>query len=127
MRSSTRILLFKQVFEQIVKDEALHGRLGFLYLEWADEFLDEEERSRLAYCAGDTLLQLSQLWRNLKSRVVGDRTSEGYKIEDIHKLGWMVSSEYRQVAEDSVRKEVVKPLGEFGIHIPDEMLAKILS
>ena len=126
MKSSTHPLI-KRVFEQIVKDEALHGRLGFLYLEWVDEFLDDKERARLGYCAGDTLLQLSQLWRNLKSRVVGDRTSEGYKVEDIHKLGWMVSSDYRQVAENSVRKEVVKPLSEFAIHIPSEMLEQILG
>ena len=126
MKSSTHPLI-KRVFEQIVKDEALHGRLGFLYLEWVDEFLDDKERARLGYCAGDTLLQLSQLWRNLKSRVVGDRTSEGYKVEDIHKLGWMVSSDYKQVAENSVRIEVVKPLSEFAIHIPSEMLEQILG
>jgi hypothetical protein len=126
MKSSTHPLIQK-VFEQIVKDEALHGRLGFLYLEWADEFLDDEERARLGRCAGDTLLQLSLLWRNLKSRVVGDKTSEGYKVEDIRKLGWMISEDYRRVAEESVRKEVVGPLAEFDIEIPTSMLEQILS
>ena len=125
MKSSTHPLI-KKVFEQIVKDEALHGRLGFLYLEWADEYLDAAERQRLGECAGETLLQLSQLWVNLRSQVVDGFTSEGYKVEDIRALGWMLSEDYRVAAHQSVQREVVEPLAQFGIHVPDEMLAEVL-
>ena len=59
--------------------------------------------------------------------MVGDKTSEGYKVEDIRKLGWMISEDYRRVAEESVRKEVVGPLAEFDIEIPTSMLEQILS
>ena len=102
------------------------GRLGFLYLEWADEYLDDAERQRLAQCAGETLLQLSQLWVNLRSKVVDGFTSEGYKVEDIRALGWMLSEDYRVAAHQSVQREVVEPLAQFGIHVPDKMLAEVL-
>ena len=126
LKSSTHPLI-KQVFEQIVKDEALHGRLGFLYLEWADEFLDEQERARLGDCAGQTLLQLSALWRNLKSEVHGNKTSEGYSVDQIRKLGWMLSHDYKRVAQESVEKEVLEPLSLFGIHVPKKYLDEILA
>ena len=126
MQSATHPLI-KQVFEQIVKDEALHGRLGFLYLEWADEHLDDEERDRLGRCAGETVLQLSPLWRRLKSEVRDGKTSEGYRVEDIRALGWMLSSDYRETARESIQREVAEPLAAFGIKIPAAMMEEALS
>ena len=125
MKSSTHPLI-KQVFEQIVKDEALHGRLGFLYLEWADEYLDDAERQRLGVCAGDTLQQLSKLWVNLRSKAINGLTTEGYKVEDIYELGWMLAEDYKVMAHHSVQKEIVEPLAQFGIYVPDEMLTEVL-
>ena len=126
MQSSTHPLI-KKVFEQIVKDESQHGRLGFLYLEWADEYLDEEERRRLGRCAGETVLQLSPLWRRLRSEVQDGKTSEGYSVEDIRALGWMLSADYRRTARESIQREVAEPLAAFGIKIPEAMMEEALS
>ena len=95
MKSSTHPLI-KKVFKQIVKDEALHGRLGFLYLEWADEFIDDDERIRLGHCVGEALTQLSSLWLKLKDEVVDGKTKSGHNVEDIHQLGWMLPNDYSQ-------------------------------
>lgn len=121
MKSSTHPLI-QRVFEQIVKDEALHGRLGFLYLEWADEFIDAEERDRLGRCVGDALTQLSSLWLKPKGEVTDDR-----EAELIHQLGWMLPHDYVKLAAESVRREVLEPLSEFEICVPKEILTELLS
>ena len=125
MKSATHPLV-EAVLEQIVRDEAQHGRLGYLYLEWVDEQLDDAERQRLGRAALDTVAKLSPLWRRLRSQVSGDKTSEGFEISDIRMMGWMLSHEYRAAACQGIRQEVQAPLAEFGIHLPPDELEALL-
>jgi len=124
LRSSTHPLV-RAVLTRIVKDEALHGRLGFEYLEWVDDRLDDAERERLASVAVDTLETLAPLWQRLRSEVDGEYTSEGFAIADVRQLGWMLSHEYRAAAHAAVRDDVVAPLAEFGIIIPDAAVERL--
>lgn len=110
--------LTRAVLERIVKDEAPHGRLGWLYLEWAEDRLDDAERTRLAEVTLDTIALLAPLWQRLQSRVVDGVTTEGYRIEHVRELGWTESSQYKARARRAVEEDVVAPLARFGIH-PD--------
>ena len=110
--------LTRAVLEQIVRDEAQHGRLGFLYLEWVEERLDDAERQRLAEVALDTIRTLAPLWQRLRIGADDLRTEGGYLIADVRQMGWMVAAEYQQLAHRAIREEVVEPLAAFGIIVP---------
>lgn len=110
--------LTRSVLERIVKDEAPHGRLGFLYLEWVSDRLDDAERRRLADVTVDTIAMFAPLWQNLRSRVDDGVTTEGYRIEDVRELGWTESSLYKERARIAIEQDVLAPLAHFGI-VPD--------
>jgi hypothetical protein len=114
------------VLERIVHDEAPHGRLGWLYLEWAESLLEERERRRLADVALNTLHAFQPLWR-LRSRVVDGVTSEGFLLSHIHQLGWMEAQAYAAAARIAVREEVVAPLARFGIELNRLAVDALLS
>lgn len=110
--------LTRAVLERIVKDEAPHGRLGWLYLEWASDRIDARERDRLADVAVETIALLAPLWQRLQSRVEDGLTTEGYLLEHVRELGWTESSLYKERARKAIEDDVVAPLGRFGIR-PD--------
>lgn len=105
----------KGVLTKIVQDEALHGKLGLLYLDWIAAELDVVERDRLARVARDTLDSYQEIWDSLSSRVVDGMTSEGYRVEHIHALGWMDSEAYKECAADNLRRVAIEPLRRYGI------------
>jgi len=119
--------LTRAVLERIVQDEAPHGRLGWHYLEWIGEDLDEAERARLAGVALEMLRAFSPLWQRLRSKVVGGVTTEGYRIEHVHQLGWMESSAYGTRARQAVREDVLAPLARFGIDVPVDEVDALLA
>jgi hypothetical protein len=110
--------LTRAVLERIVKDEAPHGRLGWLYLEWAEDQLDDAERARLAEVVIETIAQLAPLWQRLQSRVENGITTEGYLLEHVRELGWTEASLYKERARRAVETDVLAPLARFGIR-PD--------
>lgn len=118
--------LTKAVLERIVKDEAPHGRLGFLYLEWLDDRLDASEKTRLAGVTVETIASLAPLWQRLQSRVTDGITTEGYRLEHIRELGWTESSLYKVRARKAVEDDVLAPLSKFGIHPDESQIAKLL-
>jgi hypothetical protein len=118
--------LTKKVLERIVIDEAPHGRLGFLYLEWLDDRLDAAEKTRLADVTVDTIASLAPLWQRLQSRVVDGVTTEGYRLEHIRELGWTESSLYKERARKAVNEDVLLPLAKFGIHPDEARIATLL-
>jgi hypothetical protein len=118
--------LTKAVLERIVKDEAPHGRLGFLYLEWAADRLDAEERARLGIVAAETLELLAPLWQRLESRVEDGVTTEGFLLEHVRELGWTESSLYKERARRAVDRDVIAPLARFGIAPPRERIDALL-
>jgi hypothetical protein len=119
--------LTRAVLERIVKDEAPHGRLGSLYLEWVSDRLDDGERERLAGVVVETLESLAPLWQRLTSRVENGRTSEGFLLEHIRELGWTESSLYRERARAAVEQDVLAPLARFGIRPPRERIHALLA
>jgi hypothetical protein len=116
MRSAAHPLT-KSVLTKIVQDEALHGRLGFLYLDWVGPELSLGERSRLGHVAKRTLEEYTPLWDRLHSRVVDGVTSEGFLVEHVNELGWMESHRYGELARDSVERCVRGPLAKHGIRV----------
>jgi hypothetical protein len=61
MRAATNPLI-RAVYEQIVRDEAMHGKLGWMYLDWIAPSLDDDERARLGRAANDTAAGMRRLW-----------------------------------------------------------------
>jgi hypothetical protein len=112
--------LVQKIIEQIARDEARHTRLGWLYLEWAAEEMNDEERARLADVALHQLKKLSPIWRKRSSKVKDGVTTEGYLLKDVHELGWMESEHHATTAIAAVRDEILVPLAKFGIVVDAE-------
>lgn len=125
--SSATHPLTRAVLQRIVADEAPHGRLGWAYLEWAEDRLDEAERARLADVALATIADLSPLWQRLSSRVIDGVTTEGFLLEHVRELGWTESSAYGARARRAIEEEVAKPLARFGIDLPADRLDALLA
>lgn len=118
--------LTRAVLQRIVHDEAPHGRLGGLYLDWASDRLDDAERARLAGVAIDTVAVLAPLWQRLQSRVEDGVTSEGYRLEHVRELGWTESSLYKERAKRAIEDDVLAPLARFGIRPDRAKIAALL-
>lgn len=110
--------LTRAVLQKIVQDEALHGQLGWMYLDWIGHELDASERERLGRVAAETLRTYAPIWERLRSRAADGVTTEGYELEHIHELGWMEAQAYRALAFESVEAAVKQPLARYGIAVP---------
>lgn len=117
MKSATHPLT-RAVLTTIVKDEASHGRFGWLYLDHVSATLKPAERERLGRVARETLDQYRPLWERLTSRVQNGVTSEGFLLAHVHELGWMESGAYASLARETVEREVIAPLARHGIQVP---------
>jgi hypothetical protein len=109
--------LTRAVLATIVADEAMHGRFGWLYLDWVAPTLDAAQRRRLGRAAAETLAGYVPLWERLRSRVVDGVTSEGFQLEHVRELGWMESQEYAALARASAADAVRAPLLRHGIEL----------
>ncbi|MDI1442570.1 ferritin-like domain-containing protein [Polyangium sp. 6x1] len=114
MRSASHPLS-RSILETIVKDEALHGKFGFLYLDWIAAELGPAERDRLGKAARETVDEYRSLWENTRSRVVDGVTSEGFLLEHVRELGWMEASAYAELARETIEMSVRGPLARVGI------------
>jgi hypothetical protein len=95
--------LMNAIVERIARDESRHKRLGWLYMEWAAEDMDDAERARLGRVATTALERLSPVW---SSKGSGSPT---------HELGWLEPRAFRERAMKTVREEIVAPLARLGI------------
>jgi hypothetical protein len=109
--------LTKAVLTKIVQDEALHGRLGFLYLDWVAPELDASEKDRLGKIAKATLAEYAPLWERLRSTVTDGVTAEGFLLQHVHELGWMEAQAYGRLATESIGQRVLAPLAKYGIRV----------
>ncbi len=107
--------LTRAAHETIARDEVHHHRLGALYFEWASDRIDDAERARLTQVAVRALEELARYWRHAPSKVTNGVTSEGYRIDDIHALGWLESSRSMPLAREVVTREIFEPLARVGI------------
>jgi hypothetical protein len=119
--------LTRAVYDAILADEARHRRLGGLYFEWAADDLDDAERARLAAVAVDTLEGLARCWRRKASSVRDGVTAEGWRVEDLHALGWLESERLLQWEREVVRRDVLAPLDALGIRVPAEARERLLA
>jgi hypothetical protein len=108
MKAATHPLT-RTVLEQIVKDEAMHGQLGWMYLDWIGPSLDRVERSRLGAAAADAATGIREVWQRL---TVHERGADepGY-----HDMGWMAPRAYVDEAKRALDREVFDRLASHGI------------
>jgi hypothetical protein len=99
--------LVRAVLQRIVKDEAAHGRFGWIYLDWILDTLDDAERDHLAAAAADEIRLVRKNWQN---NVIADpaRALPGT-------LGWMEPATYLAVAHAAMSDVVERPLRERGL------------
>jgi hypothetical protein len=108
MKAATHPLT-RGVLAQIVKDEAMHGQLGWMVLDWIANSLDRVERSRLHAAAVDAAAGVQELCERTK---VSDRAADepGY-----HDMGWMSPRAYLDEARRALEVDVFERLAAYGI------------
>lgn len=103
--------LTKAVLTQIVRDEAMHGKLGWMYLDWVAPSLDERERVRLARAAADTAAGVRRIWEHGRIRPV-EAPKRGHSD-----MGWMDPGAYVERAMQVLADEVYGRLASYGIDV----------
>jgi hypothetical protein len=117
----------RAIYDRILADEAHHRRLGTLYFDWAADLLDAAERERLVRVTVRTLEGLAPFWRRKPSPVTGGATSEGWKLDDLHTLGWLESARFVELARKVVSEDILGPLAAIGIVVPGDDRARLLA
>jgi hypothetical protein len=119
--------LTRAIFDRILSDEGRHRRLAGLYFEWAADKLDNPERVRLGGVATRVLEALSPIWRVTPTPIVDGRTRDGWRVDDLHALGWLESAKMTILARDVVRRDVLAPLDALGIVVAREDRERLLA
>jgi hypothetical protein len=101
-------VLVASAIHKIVSDESGHAQLGWWFLDWADDKLRDSEREHLGRIAGDAIAAFAPLM---------EIEYEGSG------LGVVACARYAPAFVEAVHGQVVAPLVERGISIPDEALA----
>jgi hypothetical protein len=109
MAASTHPLT-REVLAAILRDEAHHGQLGWLFLDWVTPHLDDEARAHLAAVAMSALVAFAPLWRSV--------TAEARDDGAVRALGWMPAATYVATARQAVTDDVLAPLARRGIVLP---------
>src|SRR5205823_960605 len=112
LRASARAAvqpLIRAVLWRIVKDEAAHGRFGWLYLDWIGGQLDDGERAHLRAAAADEIDKIERTWA---ANFAGDDEPAGAPT-----LGWMERATYLRVALDAMEHAVKRPLAARGLAV----------
>lgn len=103
--------LTKAVLKQIVRDESMHGKLGWMYLDWIAPSLDEHERERLARAAADTAAGVRRIWEQGRIR------STSVAKPGHSDMGWMDPAVYVERATQVLHEEVYGRLATYGINV----------
>jgi hypothetical protein len=113
----------RSVYETILRDEALHRRLGGLYFEWALSRIDEAELHRLGRVLGRTLKMMRPYWR----RPAAAASQPEPPSDDLIALGWMTKPRFAAVAREVVERDIVDPLATIGITLTAEEREAVLG
>src|SRR5581483_9386821 len=97
------------VISRILRDEAQHAQLGWWFLDWAD--LSDEDRAHLAPVAGSTIRSFSVLFERECAATEG--------------LGALPCRSFDGTFLDAGKDDVVAPLAERGIIVPDQDVADL--
>ena len=117
--------LTEGVLKRIVKDEAQHGLLGSLYLDWMGEEIDAFERARLTTVAKDAIVLLTPAWAQLQSVIDSVNEETESAALSVHELGAILSKDYLVTARNAIRDSVCKPLAQHGIHVPASLIDQL--
>jgi hypothetical protein len=119
--------LTRAVLETILADEARHRRFGSLYFEWAEDRLDDAERSRLSRVLHDSLTGHAIFWRRSVKSAGDGNARPAYRVEDLHELGWLESPLAVPLARKVVEEDILPPLAQLGITLSDEERRALLA
>jgi hypothetical protein len=122
-RETTHPLL-RSVYQSILRDEARHCRFGSLYFEWAADRLDAAERTRLGAVTLSALEGYAPIWRRAEKLADSRPEWQGFSVQE---LGWMPPSRYVPLAREVVRSEILAPLRELGLILPEQELERLLA
>ena len=100
----------RAILSRILRDEAAHGTFGFLFLDWAEEKLDERDREVLAASADLAIAAVTESWDEIRRRPPTMNT-------DGNPLSWLDSDAYLKLAARSMNENVLRPLRERGIPV----------
>jgi hypothetical protein len=126
----------RAVYETILRDEALHRRLGGLYFEWAMPRIDDDERRRLGRVMLGALKGLAPFWKASPARssaaasaaASAAKTAPSNPPEgDLRALGWLTRTQFGPVARDVVVRDILDPLATIGITISEEERAELIG
>ena len=109
--------LTRGVLSIIVRDEALHGRLGWLYLDWVAPELDDAERHRIGAIATEQLRTFEPLWRPR------DGAASAAWASELRRIGWVEPGPYREAARRAAFVDVIAPLATRGIEVDTAAIA----
>lgn len=114
-RRAARQPLPRAILARIVRDEAAHGTFGFSFLDWALPRLGDGDRQALGRAADRAIASIHRLWEQIaKAPPPLDSAA--------HPLGWMETGAYLELAERSMRTEVIEPLTARGIPLAPSSL-----
>jgi hypothetical protein len=105
------------VLERLAKDEAPHGELAWLYLDWAQEEMDDAERRRLARVVIEVLERGHAYWSRLRSRA---------PVAAEQELGWMTPERFDAAQSKAIRESIALPLAGYGIVLDEATLERLL-
>jgi hypothetical protein len=100
---------------RIAQDEAPHAQLGWLFLEWADGWLDDAERAHLGRVAAHAIAGLAAEFAGLGVGPSPEVTRSGFLVADVNALGWMEPGAYAALCRATIARDIVEPLSRFGI------------
>jgi hypothetical protein len=72
----------------------------------------------------DALLGYAPLWRRAEALEDSPPEWQGFNVQE---LGWMEPSRYVQLVRNVVRQEILAPLRELGLILPEPELERLLA
>lgn len=103
--------LLDEALHAVVADESSHAQLGWWFLDWADDRLDDAARAHLGLVAGTAVRAFAPLL--------------GAPACDDSGLGVLGCDAYDPAFVEAARKRVAEPLAERGILVPADDLAAV--
>ena len=103
-RKSEELPLVGEILHRIAKDEASHASFGWIFLDWAADWMTDEDRTHLAGVAQTSI----DLYRGL----VTDRGDEPGAT-----FGWLSDLDFKTHGQLALADDVIAPLIKRGIEV----------
>ena len=110
LRRQTRVPLLAAVWRALVRDEAVHARFAWTFLEWARETLDARAWSEVERAARAAVTEMVARWSAMDAIPI-----EAFSA--ISPLGPGDHAAYRERARLALAKRVVAPFARVGIDV----------